>query len=213
MIRRSDLIQFRSRRHAVILQGSAFQPLVTWDPVARIRKSHMASEAPLEFRPPGLLRAILGIVGVMTAAAAILLTARSVSRHETAGIASAALLLVPTLIAVTLAARVYILTDSELSLRLPGVQARIPYSGIQWVDDARGSIGVKATGRHLNIALLSSAQREELLHALVERARLIRSMDPPFGVRARYIPRAEDIRFMPHHARRPTSEDSNDVVS
>ena len=171
------------------------------------------SRETLEFRPPASLRMALGMIGLLTAISAMILTLRSLSRYEPAGIALSVLLLAPTSIALSVLSRQYLITHSEVRLQLPWTEITIPFARIRFVDESRGSVKVDSASRALIVMWLTPKERDRLVHAIVDRARLIRSMDPPFGVRARYVPRTQDIGFTPHHARRPIPPESEDVVS
>ena len=173
----------------------------------------MESAPRLEFRPPRPLRITLGAIGLLTALAAVLLTLRSLSSHQPGGLLVSCLLLTPTLTALLLIHRSYALSLSEFEVTSLGVRSAIPYTGIRWVDDSRGSITIVSAQRPVTVSFLSPGERDRLLHTLVARARLIRSMDPPYGVRARYIPRAEEIKFIPHHARKNADPESGGMVS
>ena len=174
------------------------------------------SPAPLlEFRPPLALRVLLAAAGLLTGIAALLLIWRSLFNKNYEELLAAGLLLVPTAIALSVMRRAYILSDTTLEAVSLSGSYSVPLTALRCLDQRLGSLRILSSGKPMAVTFLSPTDRDKLMRALVERARLTRlAEEPPYGIVARYVPRAKDITFVPHHSRRrPDSGESEGVVS
>ena|SRR5687767_1778563 len=169
----------------------------------------------LEFRPPYAVRAVAASIGLLCLIAALHQLWLALSIGEYARIPVVLLLSLPIALAATLNRRRIALDESGILVQTSLSSARIPYSVVRRVDERRSGLIIETSSGPITAAWLTRSDRERLLRAIVERARLIRSIEePPYGIRTRYVPRAKEISFIPHHARKqPDSGDSGNVVS
>ena len=169
----------------------------------------------LEFRPPFASRAVAALIGLLCLVTSSHQFWLALTRGEMSRSPVALLLLMPAVVGITVFRRRIRLDDSGILMETFGVSRRIPYSGVRRVDELRSGLTIETAAGPVRSTWLSRSEREKLLRAVVERARLIRMLeDPPYGILARYVPRAKEISFIPHHARKQTgTADSGDVVS
>jgi hypothetical protein len=172
----------------------------------------MGEESDIEFRPSPALRIGLAFVAFACGIPAAGIAVSLLGFWDASFAVALCILLVPVSFAFTINRTLVRLGEFAITSRRSLSSRRVPYSEIRWVYERRGSLVIETARGPVTSAWLPPAERARLLRAVIERARLIRTLDePPFGVVARYVPRAKDIAFIPHHARqRP---DSGDVVS
>ncbi len=169
----------------------------------------------LKFRPLFAVRAAAALIGILCLVASCHQFWIALTQREIARVPVALLLLMPAVVGVTVFRRRIHLDDSGILTQTIGVSQRVPYSAVRRVDEMRSGLIIETAEGPIGSTWLNRSEREKLLRAVVERARLIRILeDPPYGILARYVPRAKEISFIPHHARKQTkSADSGDVVS
>ena len=169
----------------------------------------------LDFRPPYVVRVLAAPIGLLCLVAAFQQAWLAADQQQYSRIPVVALLLVPAGVAATILRRRIRLDDSAITGRTIVSTVRAPYSAVRRVDETRSGLVVNTSSGAITSAWLTCDDRKRLLKALVERVRLTRTLEePPYGVLARYVPRAKEISFIPHHARKQAdSADSGDVVS
>jgi hypothetical protein len=166
----------------------------------------------IEFRPSPALRIGLAFVALTCLIPAAALAFPLLSTWSTSRAVAIGIVLLPALLALAVNLILIRLDDSGITARGLFGKRRVPYPEVRWVDERKASVTIETARGPVTSSWLSPNERSRLLRAVIDRARLIRTIDePPFRVLARYVPRAEDIAFFPHHARK--KPDSGDVVS
>lgn len=168
----------------------------------------------LEFRPPAIMRICAVPVGAASLVASCYQLWLALIHGEPARLPVVLMLQLPAALALTALRRRIRMDESGIIAQSLFSTRRIPYAGVRRVDEARAAVVIESTVGPITSTWLAFGERANLLRAVVERAKLTRSPnEPPFGIRARYVPRAQNISFTPHHARRPPPAETEDVVT
>jgi hypothetical protein len=155
------------------------------------------------FRPSKALRAVLGIFGVFCCAIAVngWMSGRYSSVSSMAALTL--LLLLPSLVgAAVVGRRVEANTDGLRSVSIFGALF-VAWSGVNRIDQGRGSFVIETASGPVSAGWIAPGEREQLMRLVIERAKLTRVIEPSrYGLVAQYVPRAQDIGFVPHAKRR-----------
>jgi hypothetical protein len=81
------------------------------------------------------------------------------------------------------------------------------WAGVKRVDQGRRSFVIETTSGPISAGWTAPKERETLLRLVIERAKLTRVDPSRYGLIAQYVPRAQDIGFMPHAKRREQMKD------
>ena len=162
------------------------------------------------FRPSLLLRILFGVCGVLSFGAALYSLYFVESSNPVAILVRRLLLLLP------LFASVHV-NLQQISVTGEGIESRrwfgkrvVKWGNVKRIDQGRGSFVIETAAGPISAGWISPAEREELLRLVVERAKLTRVMEPSrFGLVAQYVPRAQDIGFVPHAKRREMRKDGD----
>src|SRR2546421_8701795 len=142
----------------------------------------MVTASPADFRAAAALRYAIGLIGALCALAAVYYLSLVSAHREPFRLLGVGVLLIPPLLAITIWRMIIRLDDSGLISRTILARRRVAYSGIRFVDERRSSVVIETAAGPVSTAWLSPTDRSRLLRALIERARLTRSMeDPPYG--------------------------------
>lgn len=158
------------------------------------------------FRSPLALRAVLTLFGTVSAIAAILAVSSGV-KHRSGSLIGAGVLLTPAVLAAAAwQRRIVAGADELLSYSLLGVR-RVRWEQVRRVDRSTTSFTVESELGPVSAGWLARPDREALLKLIIERAKLAESnQEPRWGLIAQYVPRRQDIQFVPHHRRAKTEK-------
>ncbi len=154
------------------------------------------------FRSPFALRAVLTLFGAASAIAAVFALASGVRQGSGRLVGAGALLAGPGLLACAAwRRRIEVGAEGLTSRSLLGVR-RIRWDQVRRVDRTANSFTVESALGPVSAGWLARTDREALLKLIIERARLAESNhEPRWGLIAQYVPRRQDIQFVPHHRR------------
>lgn len=177
---------------------------------ARPRPSQLPTALPAEFRPAPALRVVAALVAALSLWAAVWALVRGIATGQPRLLIGAAVLALPCLVAATvLRRRVVVTPDALVSTGLLRTR-RVAWSSIRHVDQTRHSFTAFAPGGVVSAGLIAADQRERLLRLVLEHGKLMAGGGPlRWGLRARYVPRAQPVavvELQPHHRRKYRSE-------
>ncbi len=147
---------------------------------------------------------IFGLLSGLTALLAVLSGAQRGTGHELIG---AIILGLPVLLAAAVWRR-RVEADSE-RLRSFSLfsQIEIMWGDVRRIDRGRRSFTIETAKGPVSAGWLAEPDRERLMKLVIERAKLVSSSEEPrWGLVAQYVPRRQDIQFVPHHRRKPKEE-------
>jgi hypothetical protein len=162
------------------------------------------------YRPAAGLRIVSGALFLVSLAVWLTVLFTWPLHRSLARAAAATILVLPCLAGAALLSRRIETDDFHLTSVSLGRAKRLRWSDVRRVDVRRGSFVIESTQGPVSAAMIAPGEREPLLRTVIERAGLTRAGDDlPWGIEARYVPRAQDIGFadfVPHNKRRRPSD-------
>jgi len=112
------------------------------------------------------------------------------------------LLLLPSFVgAAIIGRRIEVMQDAIRTVSAIGSRT-VDWSGVKGIEQGRTSFVIETSSGPISAGWIAPKDREQLLRLVIERAKLTRIDPSRYGLMAQYVPRAQDIGFVPHAKRR-----------
>lgn len=150
----------------------------------------------MTFRPPRLLRLLFAAFGGLCAWAAVWQVWLFAATGEARRLLAALIVGLPCGLAAAVWRKAVVVEEEGLRSTTLCATRVVPWTAVYRLDQTRRSFVVETQAGPVSAGWLAQAERDRLLRLILQKARLTASRERlPWGLVARYVPRAQPIAF------------------